>query len=112
LGVVGFPSGASFKIGTSVSHARIQRSFIRQTIDLGGEIEKVEADANQFAGSQTANRLVIIVGKFSVSDIFDTNKYAQNPRNDFINWALIDTGSFEFAADAWGYTYGEVEQLT
>src|SRR5262249_17740035 len=37
LGIAGFPSGASFKIGTSVPYARIQRSFIRQTIDLGGD---------------------------------------------------------------------------
>ena len=87
-------------------YGRIQRAFIRQTIDLGGETQKVAADQNLFAGSQTADRLVITIGKFSVSDIFDTNKYAQNPRKDFMNWALIDTGSFDYAADAWGYSYG------
>src|SRR5215510_4586177 len=26
--------------------------------------------------------------------------------NDFLNWSIIDTGSFDYAADAWGYTYG------
>ena len=41
-----------------------------------------------------------------MSDIFDTNKYAQNPRKDFMNWALIDAGTFDYAADAWGYSYG------
>jgi len=46
------------------------------------------------------------VGRFSVTDVFDTNRYAHDPRNDFLNWALIDTGSFDYAADAWGYTYG------
>ena len=105
-GVAGFPSGAAFKIGASVPYPRIQRTFIRQIIDLGGETQKVDADLNQFAGSQTADRLVITVGKFSVSDVFDTNKYAQNPRKDFMNWALIDAGTFDYAADAWGYTYG------
>ena len=87
-------------------YARIQRYFIRQTIDLGGETQKVDADLNQFAGSQTTDRLVITVGKYSVSDIFDTNKYAQNPRKDFMNWALIDGGAFDYAADAWGYSFG------
>jgi len=106
LGVAGFPSGAAFKIGSSVPYPRIQRAFIRQTIDLGGDTEKVDADFNQFAGSQTADRLVITVGKYSVSDVFDTNKYAQNPRKDFMNWALIDAGSLDYAADAWGYSYG------
>jgi high affinity Mn2+ porin len=105
-GVAGFSSGASFKVGASVPYPRLQRTFIRQTINLGGDTEKVEADQNQFAGSNTKDRLVLTIGKFSVSDIFDQNKYAQNPRKDFMNWALIDTGSFDYAADAWGYTYG------
>jgi len=49
---------------------------------------------------------VITIGKFAATDIFDTNKYAHDPRSDFMNWALIDTGTFDYAADAWGYTYG------
>jgi high affinity Mn2+ porin len=105
-GVAGFPNGAAFKVGASVPYPRIQRAFVRQTIDLGGETQKVDADQNQFAGSHTADRLVVTVGKFSVSDVFDTNKYAQNPRKDFMNWSLIDAGAFDYAADAWGYSYG------
>jgi high affinity Mn2+ porin len=106
LGVAGFPSGEAYKVGASVPYARIPRYFIRQTIDLGGDTQKVDGAANQFSGSQTANRLVFTVGKFGVTDIFDTNKYAHDPRSDFMNWALVDTGTFDYAADAWGFTYG------
>jgi high affinity Mn2+ porin len=106
LGVAGFTSGEAYKVGQTYPYARLPRAFIRQTIDLGGETEKVEAGTSQFAGSQTANRLVLTIGKFSVVDIFDTNKYAHDPRNDFLNWALVDTGTFDYAAEAWGYTYG------
>jgi high affinity Mn2+ porin len=106
LGLAGFPSGEALKRGESVPYARIPRAFLRQTINLGGESQKIEAAANQFAGSQTANRLVFTVGKFAISDIFDTNKYAHDPKRDFMNWALIDTGTFDFAGDAWGLTYG------
>ena len=106
LGVAGFTSGEAYKIGQTYPYARLPRAFIRQTIDLGGETEKVEAGAAQFAGSQTANRLVLTIGKFSVVDIFDNNKYAHDPRTDFLNWAIVDTGTFDYAADAWGYTYG------
>jgi high affinity Mn2+ porin len=105
-GAAGFPSGESYKLGADYPYARVQRYFIRQTIDLGGESEKVDADVNQFAGSQTANRLVLWVGKFSVVDIFDTNKYANNTKSDFLNWSLINGGTFDYAGDAWGYTYG------
>ena len=80
--------------------------FIRQTIDLGGKSETIDPDINQFGGTQTADRLVITLGKFSAPDIFDANKYAHDPRKDFLNWALIDTGTFDYAADAWAFTYG------
>ena len=46
------------------------------------------------------------IGKFSVTDIFDTNAYAHDPRADFLNWTAIDAGSFDYAADAWGFTAG------
>jgi high affinity Mn2+ porin len=106
LGVAGFTSGEAYKVGDKTPYFRLQRLFLRQTIDLGGATQKVDADQNQLAGSQSADRLVFTVGKFSAVDIFDTNKYAHDTRNDFLNWTVIDTGTFDYAADAWGYTYG------
>jgi high affinity Mn2+ porin len=106
LGVAGFTSGEAYKVGAGVPYARVPSAFIRQTVDLGGDTEKVDSGANQFSGSRTANRLVFTVGKFAVTEIFDTNKYAHDPRGDFMNWAIIDTGTFDYAADAWGYSYG------
>jgi high affinity Mn2+ porin len=105
-GVAGFPSAESYKLGADYPYARIQRAFIRQTIDLGGEPEKVDADINQFAGSQTADRLVLTLGSFTIVDIFDTNKYANNAKNDFLNWSVVNAGSFDYAGDGWAYTYG------
>ncbi len=105
-GAAGFPSAEAYKLGDNYPYARVQRYFVRQTIDLGGETGKVDADINQFAGSQTANRLVLTVGKFAVVDIFDTNKYANNARSDFLNWSVVNAGSFDYAGDGWGYTYG------
>ena len=106
LGVAGFPSGEAYKVGANYPYARLPRFFIRQTIGFGTEIENVEPAPNQFEGSRSANRLVITIGKLAVTDVFDTNKYAHDPRSDFLNWSLIDTGTFDYAADAWGFTYG------
>jgi high affinity Mn2+ porin len=105
-GAAGFPSAEAYKLGDNYPYARVQRYFVRQTIDLGGETGKVDADINQFAGSQTANRLVLTVGKFAVVDIFDTNKYANNARSDFLNWSVVNAGTFDYASDGWGYSYG------
>jgi high affinity Mn2+ porin len=106
LGVAGFPSGEAYKVGADRPYLRLGRAFVRDTIDEGGEQESVEAEANQLSGSHSANRWVLTVGKFSVVDVFDTNQYAHDPRNDFLNWAAVDAGTFDYAADAWGYTVG------
>jgi hypothetical protein len=48
--------------------------------------------------------LVLTFGRFSVVDIFDTNKYANSAKNDFLNWSSANVGSFDYAGDAWAYT--------
>lgn len=106
LGVAGFTSGEAYKVGADYPYARLQRAFLRQIINLGGDTESVASGLNQFSGSQTSDRLVITVGKFGVPDVFDTNRYSHDPRGDFMNWSLVDTGTFDYAADAWGYTLG------
>ena len=105
LGVAGFPSAESYKLGASTPYIRLQRAFLRQTIDLGGDRQAVEPDLNQLGGSVAANRVVVTIGKFSAVDIFDTNKYAHDARNDFLNWSVVDAGPFDYAGDAWGYSY-------
>jgi high affinity Mn2+ porin len=106
LGVAGFPSGEAYKVGAAYPYTRLHRAFLRQTIDLGGDVQKLDAGLNQFSGSQTSDRLVFTIGKFGAVDIFDTNRYAHDPRGDFMNWSIVDTGTFDYAADAWGYSVG------
>jgi high affinity Mn2+ porin len=105
-GIAGFPNGEAYRIGSAAPYYRLQRLFLRQVIDLGGERQTVAPDLNQLGGAQTADHIVITLGKFSVVDVFDTNAYAHDPRNDFLNWSIIDTGAFDYAADSWGYTPG------
>ncbi len=105
-GVAGFPSGEAYKLGDEYPYARVQRYFIRQTIDLGGETRKGGSGHQSVRRLQTADRVVLTVGKFGIADIFDTNKYANNPKTDFLNWSLINAGTFDYAGDGWGFTYG------
>ena len=111
LGAAGFPSGEAYKVGRNHPYFRMQRWFLRQTVDLGGTSETVAADQNVMAGHHTQDRLVLTAGRFSVADIFDTNRYAHDPRADFMNWAAIDTATFDYAADAWGYSWGGAAEL-
>jgi high affinity Mn2+ porin len=106
FGVAAFPSAEAYKVGAAEPYGRLHRLFFRQTFDLGGDAQSVDGAANQLAGSHTSDNLVITVGKFSVTDIFDNNSYAHDPKNDFLNWAIVDAGAYDYAADAWAYTYG------
>ncbi len=106
LGVAGFPSGEAYKVGKVEPYVQLQRAFLRQTFDLGGKTSSVDPDQMVLGGARTDSRLVLSAGKFSVGDVFDTNTYAHDPRGDFLNWSIIDAGSFDYAANAWGYTYG------
>ncbi len=106
LGVAGFPSGLDYKVGSNSPYFRLPRAFLRQTLNDGGSTEPIEGLAGQLAGTRSTDRWVFTVGKLAVTDIFDTNQYAHDPRADFMNWAIIDTGSLDYAADAWGYTMG------
>jgi high affinity Mn2+ porin len=106
FGVAGFPSGEAYKVGKNQPYFRLQRLFVRQTLDLDGRREPVEPSQLELGGAHSPDRLVLTIGKFSVVDIFDNNRYAHDPKNDFLNWAAIDAGTFDYAADSWGYTAG------
>ena len=111
VGVAGFPSGEAYKIGANTPYLRIPRAFIRQVFALNGLQENIETLPNQFGGQHPLNNLTVTLGKFSVADIFDTNTYAHDPRSDFFNWSIIDSGAFDYAADSWGFTYGAAAEL-
>jgi high affinity Mn2+ porin len=106
LGVSAYPNAEAFKVGSSQPYAKVQRAFVRQTINLGGETQDVAADINQFAGKQTADRLVFTFGRMSPLDVFDTNKYANSAKTQFFNWGFLYGLPFDWGGDAWGYGWG------
>src|SRR5215831_12402886 len=85
-GLAGFSNGEGSKVGMALPYARLQRLFFRQTFDLGGEEQEIGSGANQIAGARTADNLILTAGKFTVTDMFDTNAYAHDPSKDFLNW--------------------------
>jgi high affinity Mn2+ porin len=113
FGAAGFVSAEAYKVGRDSAYGRVMRAFVRQTFDLGGgAAQQVDGDANQLGGSITPDNVIVTAGKFGVVDVFDTNPYAHDPKNDFLNWSIVDMGAFDYAADAWGYTYGASAELT
>ena len=112
LGAAGFPSGEAYKVGANKPYVRWPRMFLRQVFALSEETATVESGANLLAGTVAQDNVTLTLGKFSVTDIFDTNAYAHDPRADFLNWSVIDAGAFDYPADAWGYTTGMAVEWT
>jgi high affinity Mn2+ porin len=105
-GLGGFNNGESQRIaGPSLTayHARV---FGRKTWDLGGEPEERESEANQVRARYAARRFVLTAGNFSVLDVFDAVEYSRDPRTQFLDWASLTYGAWDYPADARGYTWG------
>jgi high affinity Mn2+ porin len=111
LGVDGFPNGEAFRLGTDVPNGTITRLFIRQTIGLGGDEEDVPDDELTLAGKRDVSRLTFTLGRLSAKDIFDNNAYANDPRTQFMNWALMANEAWDYPADAIGYITGAAVEL-
>jgi high affinity Mn2+ porin len=111
-GIAAFPNGEGTRASSNSPVYDTARLFIRQVINLGGKSSKVEDDQNQIAQSEDDNRLTLTAGKLSATDIFDTNAYSHDPRTQFLNWALVDDGAWDYPADAKGYTGGFAAEWT
>ncbi|MGE0195239.1 MAG: carbohydrate porin [Methylocystis sp.] len=117
VGAASYVNAAVAKVGRTAPYMRFQRYFLRQIIglnggegqrdfDIGSRNEVLESTQNQISGKVDKDRIIITLGKFAVPDVFDDNVYAHDPTTGFLNFAFNEMGAFDYAADAWGYTYG------
>ena len=111
VGVAGFPNGEAQKSNFPYPHYNTSRLFLRQTFGFGGEQEELASGSLQLANKVDVSRLTLQAGKFSVTDLFDGNAYARDPRKDFMNWSLWSSGAFDYAADKLGLGYGVAAEL-
>jgi len=105
-GLAGFPSGElSRAAGRNPTFYR-QRLFLRRTWNRGGGSEALESGFNQLASRVDRDRFVLTAGNFSLLDLFDDNRYAHDPRMQFMNWSHMTYAAYDYAADARGYAWG------
>ncbi|MCX6352511.1 MAG: carbohydrate porin [Bacteroidetes bacterium] len=113
LGIGGFPNGETFRVGDPAPALYVARLFFTQYFALGNEEEKSDDEANSLQGKLPAKRLSITLGKISIADYFDGNKYSHDPRTQFLNWGLMSAGGWDYPANTRGYTWaGVVEYIT
>ena len=129
-GIAGFTNGECFRIGDPKPTIYTARLFFRQDFALFGNknnisekkgkvveeethanpVETQQDGANVLEGERPENRFTISIGKFSIADFFDNNSYAHDPRSQFMNWALMSTGAWDYPANTRGYTWNVVAE--
>lgn len=110
-GVGGFPNGEATKVGSDNFKLYTARLYLSQTFNLGDEKEKIADDQNQIATTKSVSRITITAGKFATNDFFDNNTYSHDARHQFLNWSIMNSGAWDFPADARGYDKGVMVEL-
>src|ERR1700709_1493251 len=111
LGVAGFPNGETFRVGGVQNKIYIGRLYFKQNFEWGKDKDTIEADMNQLAGLKSKRYFSVAAGKFGMADFFDGNNISHDPRMQFMNWALMDNGAWDYPANTRGYVVGLFTEL-
>jgi high affinity Mn2+ porin len=83
----------------------VARLMWHQTIPLGRERISSERNPLSLFPVLPVRRLEIRFGKMSLVDFFDLNTYGTDTNFQFMNWAVDNAGTYDYAADTRGFTF-------
>ena len=104
LGVGASTNGETYRIDNPSPAFELARLYFKQIISLNKETEYHESSQNVLSGRIPTHYISLTVGKICVADIFDLNSYSHDPRTQFMSWALMSNGAWDFPANTRGYT--------
>src|SRR5580700_4233298 len=110
-GLANSSNGELPRVESATPKPYLARLYITQDFGFGDETESFDSDENQLAGTRPMTRYSITVGRFSLTDFFDNNRYSHDPRSQFMGWAIMYNGAWDYPADTRGYTWGWVHEF-
>lgn len=110
-GMANFPNGELPRVASAAPKPYVARLYVAHDFALSAETEAEESDENQLAGRRPVNRYTVSMGRFTLTDFFDNNRYSHDPRTQFMGWAVMYNGAWDYPADVRGYTWGWVHEL-
>jgi high affinity Mn2+ porin len=110
-GVANAPNGELPRVASAAPKPYLARAYITHDFGFGSEREDFGSDANQLSGSRPMTRYSVTLGRFTVTDFFDNNHYSHDPRTQFMGWAAMYNGAWDYPADVRGYTWGWVHEF-
>ena len=110
LGIAGFTNVDVVRNPALGETPYISRVMLHYTVALSKENTEATRNPLSLASTVPVRRLEWYLGKMSTVDFFDLNSVGSDSHLQFMNWALVNNGAFDYAADTRGYTYGLVAQ--
>jgi hypothetical protein len=110
-GLANSSNGELPRVASATPKPYLARLYLSHDFGFGNEKESFESDENQLAGERPMIRYTIRVGRFTLTDFFDNNRYSHDPRTQFISWAAMYNGAWDYPADVRGYTWGWVHEF-
>jgi high affinity Mn2+ porin len=110
-GLANSSNGELPRVASATPKPYLARLFVSHDFGFGTATEAVESDENQLAGRRPVTRYTVTVGRFTLTDFFDNNRYSHDPRTQFMGWAVMYNGAWDYAADVRGYTWGWVHEF-
>jgi hypothetical protein len=111
LGIAGFTNLDVVRNPALSEDPYIARVMLHYTMPLGKETTEATRNPLSLASTVPVRRLELRLGKMSTVDFFDLNSIGSDSHLQFLNWAAVNNGAFDYAADTRGYTYGLVAEL-
>ncbi len=99
------------RVASATPKPYLARLYVTHDFAFGSETEPVDSDENQLSGARPMTRYTIVAGRFSMTDFFDNNTYTHDPRTQFMGWAVMYNGAWDYPADTRGYTWGWVHEF-
>lgn len=110
-GLANFSNGEMPRVSTAAPKPYLARLYVTQDFGFGEERENFESAENQLSGTRPMTRYSVTVGRFTLTDFFDQNRYSHDPRTQFMGWGVMYNGAWDYAADTRGYTWGWVHEF-
>jgi high affinity Mn2+ porin len=110
-GLANSSNGELPRVASATPKPYVARLYISHDFGFGSEMESFESDENQLSGQRPMTRYTVTVGRFTLTDFFDNNSYSHDPRTQFMGWAVMYNGAWDYPADVRGYDWGWVHEF-
>ena len=108
-GLGGYVNGDAVRAGSGGRQIPyIARAYLDWNLPLAAATTPATAAQDQLPGAVADARIELKLGRLSIADDFDRNRYANDTRHQFMNWDFINAAAYDYAADTRGYSDGFV----